>query len=453
MGRKLHYSTEDDSNEIVKRYEAFLSDNSVSGYFDVEEMESIVDFYLRKGRTRDSSKALDFGFRLHPNSSALMIKRAKIYLATGDINKAYNILESHSEQSDYDVILLKIDALIRLQRDNEAFLLCDDLINSSNSDIDDVCLDIAYIFLFQSDFISAKKYLLKGEEYNPLNDELLFELAFSFERTEEVEKAIATYNKLIKLDPFTSEAWFNLGQIYYSQNNYQLALEAFEYASAIRPEDSLTCLQKGHTHYQLQQYNEALSEYFAFNEMTSSQHTLYFIGECYEQMENYPEALRYYLDALKDDPDSFDTLTGIAICLMELDLYAESLPFLNRAAELQEEEPEVWIYIGEVLTELDDIDGALDSYLKAIKLNYNQPDILMAIANIYMDKKQFLDAVVYYKNALKYDVHKELENIHLLLSVAYHFTGDIELSYKHLQIAAENNLDAYKLFEELCSTL
>ena len=76
--RRIFSAPEDDFNESVKRYEAFLSNHDgTSGYFDVEELEDIVDYYLRSGRTKDSSGALEFGLKLHPNNFALRIKGPK----------------------------------------------------------------------------------------------------------------------------------------------------------------------------------------------------------------------------------------------------------------------------------------------------------------------------------------------------------------------------------------
>jgi tetratricopeptide (TPR) repeat protein len=451
MSRKLPYIPEDDSNDTVKRYEDFLANNSVSGYFDVEEMESIVDYYLRKGRTRESSKALDFGFKLHPNSSALLTKRAKIYLVTGDTHKAFSIIESFGEQVDYELSLLKIDALIRLDRNKEAHLLCKKLIESESSDTDNVCLDIAYIFLAQFDVDAAYKYLTAGEQFNPANEELLFELAFCHEQRNEIDKAIATYNRIIHSDPYAAEAWFNLGQIYFSTPDLQQALNAYDYARVIRPDDSLTCLQKAHTHFQLEQFQEALDEYFAYVEMAAENwQTLLFIGECYERMENFPEAIKYYQKSLEENSENFEALTGISICLLEQDLFAESIPYLERAIELNAEAADVWVYMAEALTGIDNMASALIAYLKSITIDPNQPDTLMAIANIFMEQGEFALALQYYQEALLSDSMHELKNIHLFMAVAYHHTGNHPESEKSLKKAMDENMDALKLFLELC---
>ena len=93
MSRKLSFSMDDESGDLVQRYEQFLS-GKANGYFDVEELENIVEYYLRRGRTKDCNKAIDLGLQLHPNNSALKTKRAKIYLITGDDQKAFRVLDS-----------------------------------------------------------------------------------------------------------------------------------------------------------------------------------------------------------------------------------------------------------------------------------------------------------------------------------------------------------------------
>ena len=115
MSRYLSYQLDDDAGELVSRFEKYLS-GTATGYFDVDEMERIVEYYLLYGRTKDSLNAVELGKKLHPSSSALDTKRAKIYLATGDVNKAYRILSNLVEDSDTEVVYLKIEALENLER-------------------------------------------------------------------------------------------------------------------------------------------------------------------------------------------------------------------------------------------------------------------------------------------------------------------------------------------------
>lgn len=449
MSRKLSYPVDDESNDLIKKYEQFL-DGSGSGYFDVEELETIVDYYLRKGRTKESSKALEFGLKLHPGSSALKTKRAKIYLVVGETQKAFRILESVSDSSDYEVVLLKIEALSRLGRNKEAYLLCQNVLTDEVDDLDNITLDIAFIFIAQLDFETAIKFLQTGDKFNNKNLDLLFELAFCYEQLAENDKAIETYYRIINIDSYMSEAWFNLGQIYFVLQDYQNAIDAYDFALAINENDSLTSLQKAHAHFQLGQFDDAIDTYTDFKKLAIEpwQANL-FIGESYEKMERYDDAIEYYQKSLEEQADNYDALTGIGICLLEKEQFTESLNYVRKAIELQEDAPDAWVYLAEGLIGLDDTENALLAYLKSITLEPNQPDTLMAIANICMDNGEFETALQYYLAA--YDLDITLEYIDLFIAVAFYKTHNITASKLYLNKAIAQNMDAVKLFFEICN--
>jgi hypothetical protein len=47
-------------------------------------------------------------------------------------------------------------------------------------------------------------------------------------------------------------------------------LEAYEFAYTINDKDSLTCLQKAHVHFQLDQFEPAIESYTEYTQITSS---------------------------------------------------------------------------------------------------------------------------------------------------------------------------------------
>ena len=449
MGRKLSFSVDDESNDIVKRYEQFLS-GTATGYFDVEELESIVEYYLRHGRTKDCAKALKLGLQLHPNNNALKTKRAKIYLATGDDKKAFRLLDSLTETTDYEVILLKIEVLIKLGRMKEARELSDSLVANETDDLDNVCLDIAYIYLSQTEYSLALSLLEKGDLFNPNNVELLYELAFCYEQNENFENAIAVNVRIIDIDPFAGEAWFNLGQLYFATQDFTKALDAYEYALAIDEKDSLTCIQKAHVQFQLDMFEEALETYQEYRKMSSygQWQTDIFIAECYEKMEKYEESISYYKQSLEAHPENYDALTGIAICLLEQENYTESMPYINRALEISPEAADAWVYLAEANIGIDDVDNGLLAYLKSIAIDADQPDTLMAIANIYLEKTEFELAIKFYLAAKGLD--DNMEFINLFIAVSYYKVGNMPKATAYLRVAILENETAAALFLELC---
>jgi tetratricopeptide (TPR) repeat protein len=442
------FTPDDERNETVKRYESYLTGES-TGYFDVDELETIVDFYLRKGRTKDCAQAIEFGLQLHPKNTVLLTKRAKVYLAAGDAKKAIRILDSLNSQDDTEMSMLRIEALIVLGRDNEARILADYVISQENSDTDLICLDIAYFYIGQLQFENALVFLLRGVEFNAKNTDLLFELAFCYEQLAKFDEAIQTYQRIIDINAFSSEAWFNLGQIYFGRNDYVNALEAYDYACSINPDDMLALLQKGHTLFQMGLYNLALDCYHDYDvdAILDSQSKI-FVAECYEKLEDFETALVYYKQAVEYDPESFDGLCGAAVCLLELERYVESIEFAERALRIDENASDAWVYLAEGLIGIDDSENALFAYIKSVSIDPEQPDTLMSIANICMEKGQFEIALEYYSEALKQD--PELEYVHLFMAVAYYKTGAFLQSKEMLHEASSRSPEAENLFNELC---
>lgn len=448
MGRKLQYQLDDESSELIARYELFMAGKG-PGYFDVEELENIVDYFLRKGKTKESSKALELGMQLHPGNSNLQIKRAKIYLALGETQKAMRMLDSLSESNEYELMLLKAEALVKSGRNKEAELICNTIIENEVEDVDNICIDIAFIFISDLNFSKALQFLKFGDKFNDVNVDLLFELAFCYEQLLESDLAIQTYNRIINIDSFLPEAWFNLGQVYFVLQDFPKALTAYDFVLAINENDSLACLQKAHAHFQLEQYQQAVEAYVEYGKLTGEDwQTHLFVGESYEKMERFDEAIAFYQQSLLEKSDNYDALTGIAICLLEKEQFEESMVYTQRALELHDDAPDAWVYLAEALVGVDKLDDALLAYLKSITLEANQPDTLMAIANICMDKGEWKTALDYYLAA--YDLDNTLEFIDLFLAVAFFKNNNISATKIYLKKAIAQNLDAERLFFEVC---
>ncbi len=440
---------DENAAEIVRRFEQYLSGEN-SGYFDVEELETISEYYLHKGRTKDSDRAIDVGLRLHPASSELQIKRAKTYLAAGEIHKALATLERLPNTNDYEAQLLKIDALSKLNRNKEAEILADHLLENNDTDLDNICLDIAFVFQGQEKFHTAEKFLLAGDKTNPRNIDLLFELAYCQERLEQIDKAIETYNRILDMDSYMSEAWFNLGQIYFVQKMYEKTIEAYEFCLAIDEEDMLVWLQKGHVHFQLRQYAEAIKCYMEYRERADVEQwqANTFIGECYEKLGDFENALRFYRLSVEEAPDNYEGYIGIAICMLENDRYQDSIPILEKAISLRDDAYDAYVYLAEAYSNLERLEESAGAYRKSLEIEPQQAETLMAYGNLLMDMNRYRDALDCYLNAIKID--NSLEHVHLMLAAAYAKLEDYENAFGYLDMAAAQNPKAIDLFFEIC---
>ena len=448
MPRNFSFFIDDEGGELVERYEKYLS-GAASGYFDVDEMERIVEYYLSYGRTKDSMQAIELGKRLHPTSGTLDMKRAKVCLATGDTQKALRILSGLVEDSDPEIAFLKIEALAKLERVKEAYALAKELIDNEEDEVDLVCVDLAMTFMSIREFEYATRILKIGDDYNPKNIDLLFDLAFCYEQQLMLDEAILAYKRIIDMDSYVSEAWFNLGQVHFLNNQYDEAIEAYDYALAINEKDSISLVQKAHAHFQLGHWEKAIEAYQEYVEIIPEKWQIWlFIGECYEKLENFPEALHYYKLSYREMKDNYEALIGISICLLEMEQFQESMEYIHEALKISNEMADAWIYLAEAKIGLGEYEQALEAYHQAVSIDPKQPDSLLAMGNIYMDNANFETALKFYELAHSYDC--TLEYIELFIAVASYYTEDYVKAATFLELAINRNLDAPKLFLELC---
>ncbi|MBB3185859.1 tetratricopeptide repeat protein [Microbacter margulisiae] len=439
---------DEESEDAVRRYEQSVNDRRMP-YFDVEELEAIADYYLSYGQTKESSKVIELGLKLHPNNTALQRKRAKVYLLSGEAQKAYQIVERNFPLDDAESLMLKGEALMQLHRTKEASLIFQHLIRLPDIDIESTYLDIAYIYIASGDYSSALSYLEQGVAIDNKSLDLLQETAICCEQLQKIEKAIDYYQRMISIDPYFTEAWYNLGLVYFGQAAYEKALDAFDFVTIIDDKDAGGWLQKGNTFFHLNQYNEALTCYSQCEKLTVYEGILYvFMGECLEKMEKYDEAKIYYNKSLEINNQDVEGWIGLGICALETEDYETAATHFQKALDIEPNNSEALVYLAETQINTNKSEEALMSYRKSLVLEPNQPETWLSMGNVYVDLGLYEQAVVTYQRALSQD--DSLENIYLFLAIAEYKSGHISSAMEFLDKARESNPEANMLFLELC---
>lgn len=439
---------DEESKDVVRRYEQAVKSRTV-GYFDVEELEVIVDYYLNCGKPKESFKAIDLGMTLHPGSSVLQTKRAKVYLASGEVRKALHVLERIQNPNDVESLLLKGEALLRLNSESDALLIFSELLAGNQSEAAYISADIAHIYISNGYFQNALSYLENAITAEPKDADLLLDAAFCFEQTDRPEMALDYYNRIIDIDAYSIEAWFNMGLVHFGQNNYQKALEAFDFVTVIDEEDSGGWLQKGNTLFHLNRFEESLDCYrHCEGKVAYPDLLLIFMGECYEKLETFADARDCYQKSLDINDQNPDAWTGMGICCLELNLPELSIGYLQRSLDLDSENFETWVYLAEAYVNTSKDKDAEAAYKRSLKLEQHQPDTWVALGNIYVDTTLYQQALDCYMEA--YNQDSTLENIHLFLAIAYYKLNDLQKAIPLLQKALQQNPGASSVFLDIC---
>ncbi|WP_421944568.1 tetratricopeptide repeat protein [Pedobacter sp.] len=266
---------------------------------DLKALTQIGYCYMMAGKTADAEKFYTSANQLQPQNLSILFSLASIAAKRGNNNKAESIYEE----------IIKVDS--------NSFSAYKQLAN------------------LQTDLISVKKikYLKKANKLNPLDADVVFDLAELYMKSNlhgvasnilepalkadstniqllkiklplclvqaKLDEAIITGEKLFAQGDSSSFVLNNLGKVYYMKKEFQKGLDNFKKVSAQAAEDTNEGLfyNMALCYRGLKDYNSA-AQYFtkAINAGISKKTLLYYtkLGESFEQGEKFESAAAAY---------------------------------------------------------------------------------------------------------------------------------------------------------------
>ena len=134
---------------------------------------------------------------------------------------------------------------------------------------------LAYVYRglvnFQrGEFAKAQEDLQKASDIEPLNSDILYDLAIAQEKNKNFDGAIQTYSKFIEMNPKNEFAYYNRGKIKLAQKNYDAAIQDFE--KALEMENRLAIAQNdiAVAYFRQKKYENALKAIRAAAEINTT---------------------------------------------------------------------------------------------------------------------------------------------------------------------------------------
>ncbi len=440
--------------EIVRSYER--SDRN--SYFDAEELEMIIDYYLDQDDLQNAMSALQLGQRLHPNAQELKLREVQVLFSLGAFDKALELLDTSVERSDSEALFWRGNIMVQRGEIEQALSIFDHLLEQERGDefYDDLCYDIARTFKDEENLRYGLPFLKLGHAFNPQNFDLLNHYALSCTLLAQYDLAIELLQKLLDLNAYHQNTWFQLSEVYFCTDNYADALEAVEYAVLLDKTDGAAWRQKGRVLYALKAFGEAITCFRRALDLThkiEEQSDLYAsIGDCYEQLQEYERALTFYRESIKIDQhlhvEEPDVYVGSVFCLLELERYAECEALALKVIAKYPDQSELYVYYAEACMNLGKYEEAELAYRKSLELNENQPMVQVSLGNLYFENLDFATALACYTKA--YELDPDTENITLFLAIAHYKNGSEALALQFFRLAIECCENARSVFLEFC---
>ncbi|MBL4653169.1 MAG: tetratricopeptide repeat protein [Flavobacteriales bacterium] len=263
MGAAENYNNDsEDQFTSIEKYNEMLFKKK-SYYFDVDEFEEIVDYYLEKQDWVKALGAIEYSKKLHPFVPSLLVKEADLLGATGQHKAALELIARIEliEHKNPELFLIKASLLSEINSTDKAINAYIRASELSCEGKDDVYISIAYEYQNQEKFENAIEYLKKALENNPANEDALYEISYCFETLDKPDQMVSFLHSFLDKHPYCDHAWNNLGSVELRQGNHHKAIEAFDYALVINEDYVAAYFNKGSALIAIEKYEDAIEIY------------------------------------------------------------------------------------------------------------------------------------------------------------------------------------------------
>jgi type IV pilus assembly protein PilF len=188
--------------------------------------------------------------------------------------------------------------------------------------------------------------------------------------------ALRELKKAEAMSPDDHITQFDLGLVYYYRDRYDLAIEHLQRAIRLKPDYAPAINTLGNTYSAMGQWDKAIETYEKIIEDAfygTPHFALSNMGVAYYQKKDYARAERYFLEALRLNPDFINALTGLGTMYIDQGRYDEAVVKLGRAVRKDPKVGKLHFELGRAYRGQGDTVQARAEFAKAAELAPDTP--------------------------------------------------------------------------------
>lgn len=416
-----------------------MMENNDEFYFDTEELEDIIVYYLELGDFNYADMAVNFGLKLHPNSLEIKIKKLEVLLEWEDYNMAKELIDelkgSSMEHTDFLVCYAKYYS--NLGNPKRSIEICKKALelgeeeNFLNNFIADEYVNLG-------DPFNALKHYQQALKEDPMDEYSLENAMVCFNDLNKGEEAIAFLNGYLDDFPYSEIAWSEYGQYYFNRKNYEEAIKGFDYMLAINSSAVGVYASKAACYEALNQHQKAIEVYEEMLELEYTKaFTFYKIGLCQKALKQPIVALNSFQKSLREDPQFYLAMMEQSYLYEEMGGMPEALHFAREATLLNDSNLDYQKRLAFLFIDSGKFEESLSCLKKLIDAEPSRFYNWYAYSEVLMLVGEYEEAVTVLNLALK---HHHRAELFYQLSNCYFILKESEQGGEALEKALE--LDA-----------
>ena len=330
------------SDSIIK-FESMINSNKFL-FFDSEEFESIIIYYLESGNSSMANKAIKMAIEQYPKNTSILLLKVEALIFENNIEEAEKIIDSLYEidRNNSEIIIQKSRILSKRKKHSKSI----NLLKKISKDCEfysDALVMIGKEYLFIDNFENAKEKFKEYIKNHQLDYAVLNNLLYCFDALGNTDNTINYLNDFLEENPYCEVAWHQLGKQYLKKDLFKEALTAFDFA--IISDDSFVgaYLEMGKVLEKLNKINQAIEQYEIVTKIDEpNPFALYRIACCHNKLGNIELAISYYNKTVEEDPIHDSAWMSLATSYYKQKDYLEAKNHLIKAIEIDSENIKYW---------------------------------------------------------------------------------------------------------------
>jgi len=430
---------DDEVRDLVLDFERTVMKGQTQ-FFDIDELEMIIDYYLEVDDRKPLEKAVSYAERLYPDSTEVKIRRAHVAIANHEYQSALSqLLALHNKEPENTDLAYSLGVVYSaMDRPDDAvaqFLAA----STDGWQLGRIYGNIAEEYVKKNDLTTALKYYeaaLKNEDNDTSS---LYNYVDTCERTGTVAAGIQVLEEYVNKHPYSREGWFCLGLLHIDMVDAEKAIDALEYALAIDGTSVETYTELAFAYEISGDTGRAASILLQMADKTGHRVEAFrSIGNLYSTIGNFKAAEIYFQKALLEAPE--DTLTLVAVAdnsLRQKDT-SMALTYLRKAKNAGEDGADIHHIAAKAYDMMDNVEMAMDHYNRMIETGtYNESQCRDYVE--FMFRRGMYDVMIpFCEESLDYFPQDAYYNTYL--AAAYFYTNRYNSARKALQYAVPSQL-------------
>jgi tetratricopeptide (TPR) repeat protein len=361
----------EEMQELLKQYQN-LQSGKRNSFLNEESFEKIIDYFDETENLAHALEAVELGIEHYPFSSALLIKKADLMIATRRYELALSILEKAEllDSRDINIYILKTDAYLALDQQEKAVALLENALKYfQGAERIELLFELADVYDDYEEFdkIFDCLHLILVQE--PNNEEALYKICFWTDFTGRNEESIRLHKEIIDEYPYNELAWFNLAAAYQGLKLYEKAIDAYKYSIVIDEKFDYAYRNMADAYIRLRKFRDAIEALERVVELSRPEDVIYeAIAHCYDKLKNYAQARFYYRKASHLNADDSKLYYKIACTYLNEEQWANATRQLENALRISSKQPEYNLAMGECKMQLGNFRDAIQYFSNVVRI-------------------------------------------------------------------------------------